>query len=216
MGLDTLETHLFHLSFYVPRQTMDLSNYDLVADWLINHHSLIVGDEKWQLSDIEIYDRHQKFDDEYVHSHPHQATYGNWYFHRTGTREGCKYKGGTYKGLDVTLGNDGRYYGVLIRGIRNDTEVVDGPCLVVNRILSILGKGSILDLTNDSLPKAFENDVGLHLVEDSHDLAIMKGPRFGLSDKYPQFKDLKMRYVVVNGKGRPVTKKGAKTLTSKL
>jgi len=38
----------------------------------------------------------------------------HWYFHRYGSKG---YKSGTYKGLDITFGQDSMYGGILIRSI---------------------------------------------------------------------------------------------------
>jgi len=41
--------------------------------------------------------------DPFTHKDPLQQTCGQWYFHKIG----AQYKGGTYKGLDLTFGDVG-------------------------------------------------------------------------------------------------------------
>jgi hypothetical protein len=53
--------------------------------------------------------------DEYTHCNDDQLKYGYWYFHKF---PNGSYKGGTFKGLDITLGNNkDKYCGILIRSI---------------------------------------------------------------------------------------------------
>jgi hypothetical protein len=51
--------------------------------------------------EIEFYYTDAIHADPFTHKDPLQKTNGQWYFHKIG----AQYKGGTYKGLDVTCGS---------------------------------------------------------------------------------------------------------------
>jgi len=82
------------------------------------------------------------FLDIFTHGDEIQKTSGKWYFHRTGSG----YKGGSYKGLDITFSRRG-FGGILIRAIKNVSsgEYIEGPCMVVNKILESNSKKEIVD-----------------------------------------------------------------------
>jgi 3-methyladenine DNA glycosylase Mpg len=92
--------------------------------------------------------------DIFTHSHELQLSSGKWYFHRTGN----SFKGGNYKGLDITFSSQG-YGGILIRALRlsnRSNEYVDGPCKVVDKILELTGFKTIAECSN---AKEFSSDV---------------------------------------------------------
>lgn len=76
--------------------------------------------------------------DTFTHGFPEQGTVGEWYFHRVNPTGG--FKGGTFKGMDVTFGNaaKGHYGGFLIRSIQptGTSKLIEGPSLVVDALLS--------------------------------------------------------------------------------
>lgn len=63
------------------------------------------------------------------------------YWHMTGNG----YKGGSYKGLDISFGGPLFYGGVLIRAVENlrTGEAVVGPCRVADHVLALLKSPSI-------------------------------------------------------------------------
>ena len=72
-----------------------------------------------------------------------QGSYGVWYFHR----KGGTYKSGTFKGMDLACGDQeqGVYAGLLIRAVVGAAgELVEGPCLVVEKILELNGGVKLL------------------------------------------------------------------------
>ena len=57
---------------------------------------------------------------------------GRWYFHRTHGG----YRGGSFKGVDLTFGDGEARGGILLRGAeRSDGTVIDGPSLFVDALL---------------------------------------------------------------------------------
>jgi hypothetical protein len=101
---------------------------------------------QFTIEEVELYTR----DDPYTHGHPSQLEVGEdmWYFHRASSTEGAKYKGGTFKGVDITMPQDiSGGGGCLIRSINIPPTnsaypnglFIEGPCKVVNWFLEQSG-----------------------------------------------------------------------------
>ncbi|MEN0058581.1 MAG: hypothetical protein AAGB31_07085, partial [Bdellovibrio sp.] len=107
---------------------------------------------------------------------PEQRQFGRWYFHQIKTKTGFAFRGGSYKGVDLTLGDGKNSISVLIRSIEcvKTGERVEGPSLVVDRILT---EQKISSLRN--LNKGFS----LQVLRDSScpRRPIYTGPRVGLA-----------------------------------
>lgn len=162
--------------------------FEIFANYLLNDCVLYIGKEKYFLEEVEFYYHHDNHKDEYVHKTQDQKTCKQWYFHKYKTGV---YKSGTYKGLDLTYGNEKTYGGILIRAIQKATtlEYVIGPCNVVNYILKTLNMDQVSDLV-DSMksPDSFCDKNPFYLSADKPmQNTIFKGPRVGLSGKYPEF-----------------------------
>ena len=138
-----------------------------------------------------------------------------FYFHKFGNGT---YKSGTWKGLDICLGNQGSFFGVLIRSIAEigADRIIEGPCLSVNRILRHFSVGDVRTFVGQILEGKLDFDVyddtkPIHLqrslVLNRED--IFSGPRIGLSDKWPEFKSRPYRFCIFRDK----IKKNRKTLT---
>jgi 3-methyladenine DNA glycosylase Mpg len=176
-----------------------------IADYLLNSVQLIIANQPYRINEIEFYLTNTQHDDPYSHCHQDQLTLGKWYFHRY---DNGSYKGGTYKGMDITLGNGSdSYCGVLIRAISpivigspHKKMVINGPCRTVNHILDQLGYGdSVALMTNFELFDVTDNRVNLVLMETDSltKESIYQGPRVGLRDsKCPEFRALLYRYVI--------------------
>lgn len=173
-------------------------NFNKFVIILLNGAHLVIGGHLYRLGEIELYyftDKHQDF---YVHRDQLQYTFGNIYFHRF---KGGEYRGGTYKGMDITFGSPGSCLGVLIRTIQNVStgQIISGPCNVVNHILEILGYESINDLVTaagGNINILQQNKfMYLYPKESCSNEGVLHGPRVGLSDKYPQFQMLPYRFV---------------------
>jgi 3-methyladenine DNA glycosylase Mpg len=187
---------------------MDLSNRKIVKqyydnpndiiDSLLNNYLINVDDLNYKIHEVEVYLRSKEFNDEYVHSNPDQLLFGKWYFHKykNGT-----YKNGTYKGVDLTLGNNKNvYFGVLIRAIcpLNTNIIIEGPCNCVNVILNhnnFSDVKSLMDSQNYDILDAFNNSYFKLIKCNVDNLPIYVGPRIGLSNKYPKYRNIPFRYV---------------------
>ena len=70
---------------------------------------------RFSLHEVELYCNHTGLHpDAYTHGSDEQRGVGSWYFHKSGGT----FKGGSYKGLDVTAGYAGAPIGVLLRAVR--------------------------------------------------------------------------------------------------
>lgn len=165
---------------------------------LLNEYGLLIADRVYEFCELEVYLNSEEHPDPTVHCHPVQKRYGTWYFHRASSKPGAKYRGGTFKGLDIVFGDESCYFGVLIRSIYSKhTGMITGPCLVVNHILDRYNVGSIEDLLygNPDVTMSFtDNFRKLHVIPNKAELEqIYRGPRIGL--KEGPYAELPYRFV---------------------
>ena len=114
-----------------------------IAEVLLNRAVLRVNGASHRLIEIEFYYNITGHADDFAHSHPVQALSGRWYFHRTGE----SYRGGSFKGLDLALGDGVGYGGVLLRGLEKpDGTIIDGPSLLVDHLLTTTRHTRTVDL----------------------------------------------------------------------
>jgi len=173
-----------------------------IADTMLNSYVLMVDGKEYRVAEIEFYIKtdFQKNGhiDSYTHGDPNQKRFAKWYLHRY---PNGSYKGGTYKGLDLTLGNKNTYFGILIRAIYDESTgiIVEGPCKVVNKILEHYNCTDVAQYMNGKQdPLNARNTRNFYLkrkknlvVED-----IYCGSRIGLSDRYPEWRDVKYRFLI--------------------
>lgn len=141
----------------------DPSDYDAdamrLSHALLTRTALFVAGEEFRLLEVELYYYGERHRDPFAHRDPLQSEPGHWYFHRSGG----SYRGGTYKGLDLTFGRRGTYGGVLLRSLRRpDGTVVSGPSLCVDELLSRTGAPTVAAL-HARASNAFERSNPLHL-----------------------------------------------------
>src|SRR5579871_4492522 len=159
---------------------MDFSQF---ANYILNKTFISCNGHHLRICEIEFYLKSKEHPDPYVHDTPDQHTYGNWYFHKTGTGS---YRGGTFKGLDITFGSADIAFGVLIRSVYDSKiGIIEGPCKSVNRILDLLEVKSIVDFTQGKLLGISHDKLMLKELKEYDSQNVIRGPRIGLSDKYP-------------------------------
>ena len=176
----------------------DSTSFTTLANRILNGMVLCANDTTYRICEVEMYLKSSTHLDRYVHGHSDQKNFGHFYFHKfpNGTL-----KAGTFKGVDLALGNANTYFGVLIRSIQNvDTgEFTEGSCNCVNKILSEFRVTTVKEFLEDlsitgqvamDHPKLRMAPYRLDIEE------IYTGPRIGLSDKYPDFRDLPYRFVI--------------------
>lgn len=116
--------------------------------------------------------------------------------------------------MDIVFGDSSSYFGILIRTIKSlkTGEIIEGPCRCVNTILGLYGCDNLNDLLkSDEHLNIYNNRLNLCLVrvDEMNNGEMLYGPRIGLSDKYPEFKNRQYRFVIKN-----TAKKEKKTLVS--
>ncbi|OSX59608.1 hypothetical protein POSPLADRAFT_1078945, partial [Postia placenta MAD-698-R-SB12] len=155
--------------------------FECIASALLHeYYLLVISDDtrnNYEILEVEFYlkaaDVH---DDPFTHGSEEQRYSGQWYFHRAPRRSkdptvsqtaASGYRGGTRKGLDLTMGappvRTSPYFapsaqstpceppirgGVLLRTIRriSDAKVISGPSLLVDEVLRASGAASIAEL----------------------------------------------------------------------
>jgi len=114
-----------------------------IAEALLRRTVLDVAGEAHELCEIEFYLHGESHPDPFTHGQPIQRSFGRWYFHRSGE----SYRGGTYKGLDITFGPAEMFGGILIRSLLTpDGELINGSSLCVEHLLARTGHGSVASL----------------------------------------------------------------------
>ncbi len=129
------------------------ASFQRMAELLLNTAICYVGGRPHRFTELEFYFTSPDHPDPFTHGDPMQCERGRWYFHRSGNQ----YRGGSYKGLDIAIGEPGAPGGILIRGMEqlgDGGELLDGPCLCVDHILALTGHASIA-----SLVSTFNRDV---------------------------------------------------------
>jgi 3-methyladenine DNA glycosylase Mpg len=173
-----------------------------LADKILNHTSLVIRDKTCRICEIEFYlFQDDRFPDRYTHCDPLQLERGRLYFHRL---NGRGYKSGTFKCMDITVGDEGQkqYLGILIRSLYSitDDEFISGPCLCVNYLLKQFECREVKELESKlSFPldlTAHQSEVRL-ADEDHESERLYVAPRVGLSDRYPEFRQRLYRYAVM-------------------
>jgi len=186
----------------------DPKEFPIIADKILNGTILECKGKKFRIREIEFYLKNDKHSDIYCHQNKDQKSFGYWYFHRTSDSGG--YKSGTYKGLDITLGDENSFYGILIRTIQGeDNKMIEGPCKSVNKLLETCGfepygEGSLDKLTGKILRPCIGWDISLKDFSLKKE-TIRKGPRIGLSNKYPLWRDLPYRFAIDGIKNKAET-----------
>ena len=115
-----------------------------IANILLNEVILDINGKAHRIAEIEFYLQHNNHNDTFAHCDAQQLTHGQWYFHKTGN----SYRGGTYKGLDITFSKTG-YSGILIRALYDmqNNKYIDGPSLSVDHLLNQCNVSDIISLT---------------------------------------------------------------------
>ena len=188
-------------TFIIKKQELTKDNLIDISGKILNQTILISNKKKYRICEIEFYLRCDNHKDEYTHCNDDQLNYGSWYFHKFGNGS---YKGGTFKGLDITLGNSkNKYAGILIRSIYDikNKKMICGPSNLVTELLKQHECTSAKDFMKDKdtlsvLNTAKSKNTYIYLQDmkkPKHDTR-WSGPRIGLSDKYPEWKKVNYRF----------------------
>lgn len=158
--------------------------YTFLAKRFLSTTFKLPGLPEFTLAEIEVYPD----DDPYTHGHPDQLLAGpnKFYFHRASKSPSAKYKGGTYKGLDITFDYKGRVGGVLIRSVISKGAFIEGPCKVVDFLLTESGSENIEDFI-----RKFGCNASKFMAVSETPPPFISGPRFGLG--WPKENEAKRR-----------------------
>lgn len=143
--------------------------YSICSELMLNYDLCIKSKnneeiKRYDLLEVESYFKSEKYhhNDPYTHNHPIQYKNGLWYFHHMG--QSSAFKGGTRKGVDITLGkieyNNNQEQrvasgGILIRAVQcqKTQKLIEGPSLLVDNILKELGYSTLKDLVTNQFDK---------------------------------------------------------------
>eukprot|EP00808_Paulinella_micropora_P023135 g19022.t1 len=191
-------------------QQQYMACFEKMAKGLLTGTVMMINGTAHRLAEIEFYYNGGHHQDPFAHCDPVQQEFGRWYFHRAGTGPKAAYKGGSYKGLDISFGGaesgNGQHRafgGVLVRSICPLSEgkqgLVEGPCKVVEHILHLCKEPDIASLVKHAGPDAAPSLLPSNVLNSSADcplylapakagmlssvVVVPPGPRFGLTLK---------------------------------
>jgi hypothetical protein len=170
-----------------------MEEFPFIANELFTKYYFDFNGKSYSIIEIEFYLHNPEHPDPYVHCLPEQLLPGYVYFHRTGING--KFRGGTFKGMDLTLGNlIDSHCGILIRTIYclNTGNVVEGPCKVVNTLLEDFCCSSIEEFLG-AYPNAYSTIVRNYPIPIKVDM--LYGKRIGLGKLDEVYRERKYRFV---------------------
>lgn len=194
-----LETFRIILSKNISSSTNIHEWFEAISKILLSPHTnLVVLDtnnniQRFQLIEIEfyLYDSIQH-PDPYSHRRPIQLqTCGYWYFHSMGLKE-SSYKGGSYKGIDLTFGEESIIFGgILFRSmisLKQPYDFIEGPSKLVDRLLQVAEKSNIAELVKSCIctvpgyidALSVNSRIRLEIFKLSNGIQLICGPRVGL------------------------------------
>lgn len=155
-----------------------------MAALLLNGATLRVAGQPHRFTEIEFYVNGHHHTDTFTHGDEMQKKGGYWYFHRTAGQ----YRSGTYKGLDIAIGNAQLFGGILIRGIEQlapQPKLLDGPCVCVDHMLALNASPSIEQLVSrfDVRIDGPESPLHIELLDTPRAAPILETARVGLTLK---------------------------------
>lgn len=114
-----------------------------VVGFLLNNAELVVGEVTFRFAELEAYYHGPGHNDPFAHADPVQLENGRWYFHKTRG----EYRGGSFKGLDLSFGDGTAHFGILIRSVVSSlVGIIDGPSLTVDHLLGCTTATSVANL----------------------------------------------------------------------
>ncbi len=154
-----------------------------IAHRLLNEADFVVAGQRYRFAELEMYYSGWGHSDLFAHRDPVQLEDGRWYFHRTRG----EYRGGSFKGLDLALGDGASFFGILIRTVvAADGTMLDGPCVTVDHLLAKTKTASVAAL--DSLINSrslWDTTAPIHVVDAQtpRTAPVFASSRVGLSLK---------------------------------
>jgi len=117
---------------------------------------MMIAGKTYRILEVELYLTGPGHLDPFTHCSNVQKECGKWYFHRMGNGG---YRSGSFKGLDISIGQNKYIGGLLIRTIirESDGHVITGPSLCVDHILEQCGAKTINELVDEK----FDGDINI-------------------------------------------------------
>jgi hypothetical protein len=173
-------------------------NFGQIANFILNGANLNVNGHLFRIAEIEFYIYNHAHPDIFTHQSKDQMSCFGWYFHKSSDGK-YSYRGGTFKGLDLTCGSGTTYGGILIRSIVNlsNGELTDGPCRVVNKILELTKCENIKELVCQKMSDDLSADNQILCLKENkmEHKTIFRSPRIGLTLKKSDHLDLRKLYI---------------------
>jgi hypothetical protein len=117
--------------------------FQRIAEALLQRTVLDVAGDAHELCEIEFYFHGEGHPDPFTHGQALQRSSGRWYFHKSGE----SYRGGTYKGLDITFGPPDAFGGILLRSLStSEGQLINGSSLCVEHLLARTGHPDVASL----------------------------------------------------------------------
>jgi hypothetical protein len=171
--------------------------FSAMATRLLTGTRFLVGDEPHRFTEVEMYYYGGPHKDPFTHRDPIQKATGRWYFHRT---RGV-YRGGSFKGIDLTFGGPDSFGGILIRGVEGPGEnLIDGPSLTVDHLLSRTEAATVATLDEAIAGRACwdpDNPLRLEMIPVS-ERTLLRTARVGLTLKRLRKSPEPLRYLLRN------------------
>ncbi|HJZ57656.1 MAG TPA: hypothetical protein VKE74_22000 [Gemmataceae bacterium] len=167
-----------------------------IADRLLNACDFLVNGRAYRFAELEAYYYGPGHPDPFTHRDPVQYLAGRWYFHRTRG----EYRGGSFKGVDLALGDGTAMFGMLVRTIVGpDGTVIDGPSLTVDHLLAQTKAADVATL--DGMINArpawdTTSPLAIREAEPSRTATVYHTGRVGLSLKWAKGKPDRPRFVM--------------------
>jgi len=163
--------------FYIDDEN-DLSiqrSFHRIATELMNNYKLKFAESFYRIVECEFYYYSNRHPDPFVHGHSRQKqTQGEWYFHGSG--------------LDITLGSNRGYGGILLRGIaavkkeypvpRREDAII-GPLKICSELFTQLGSVELSSKTEIGFVDITREKMGASMPEAT----VFAVPRIGLNAK---------------------------------
>lgn len=155
--------------------------FTALAAHMLNRVDLLVTGEPYRMAEVEAYSFGPDHPDPFTHKDPVQREFGRWYFHRTAGA----YRGGSFKGVDLTFGDGRGTLGVLVRSVVTpDGALIDGPSLTVDHILKRTGAASVAELDRVIAGRPWwdaRSPLAVQEAEEPRSAGVVTTARVGLS-----------------------------------
>lgn len=124
-------------------QKIDGAWFTAIARRLLDDSELLIANSAYRIKEIEFYYYGEGHLDPFAHRQPLQRSCCRWYFHRAQQ----SYRGGSFKGLDLSFGPEASFGGILIRTIETpEGELINGCSLCVDHMLAQTGFAEVAAL----------------------------------------------------------------------